>query len=334
MKKATVAIVIGLFLVTTVMAQTLPKATIKQIGFLGKGLAISESDPKDTHEIKIGIATVTVNLTTQGTTQSTDVSAGILYFDNVKYKLKTLTVENKTASGDIYLNDSQVGTFEVALVSKPKVDLWSGSITLNGVNYNLYVLEGKRTMKAVELGDKVSEYCQAHHANENCRDKIGEYCEKNPDDARCVGLLNNYCRAHGEDGRCRQRLREFCKNTPTSEQCSEYCEDHPLVCGIKATKCTDCPDGYRPTDDGFCALNCRKGRKSCQSEIINCPSTTTTTTTTATTSTTTGTTTTTSATTTSTTTTTTETTTTTPTTTTTTETTTTSATTTTTGTGG
>jgi hypothetical protein len=273
MKKATVAIVIGLFLATTVMAQSLPTTHIKEIGFLGKGLAISESDPKDVHEVKMGVATVTVNITNQ----TTDVKAGVLYFDNVKYKLKTLSVENKTASGDIYLNDTNVGSFQITLTSKSKLDLWSGTIILNQVTYNLYMLEGVRTIKAAEVGDKVSDYCQEHHEELNCSSKIKDYCQNNPQDSRCQALLRNFCRNNLQDEQCRQTLKDWCVNHTNAELCKDYCKDNPTVCSVSVQRCSSCPSGYRPTSDGFCAPNCRMGRRNCAQNIINCPTATTTT---------------------------------------------------------
>jgi len=274
MEKITiVAIIAAMLLVTTVMAQTLPNLKIKEIGLFGKGLAISESDPKDVHEIKIGIATFAVTLNSQ----SNDLSAGVLYFDNVRYNLKDVTIDNKTESGNVYLNGTQVGSFQISLTSKPKWELWTGTLTLNTQNYNLYILEGKRAVKADELGDKVSNYCTAHHEDKNCRDKIKEFCENNQQDSRCVALFKNYCKDHQEDQRCRLVLRDWCPNRPNAELCKEYCKNNPIVCGIHVKKCDSCPDGYRPTDDGFCAPNCGKGRKTCPNNVINCPSATTTT---------------------------------------------------------
>lgn len=275
MEKLTiVAIVAAFFLVISVMAQPLPKPTIKEIGLLGKGLAISESDPKDVHEVKIGIATVTVTLAGQ----NSSLTAGIFYFDNTRYILKDINVSNKTASGDIFQNDTQVGTLQVSLTAKPNTELWSGTITLNSSTYNLYILEGKRAINALELGDKVSNYCTAHHEDQNCSDKINEFCQKNPQDARCIALFRNYCRKHLDEMPCRQTLSDYCTSKPNSDACKEFCQNYPQVCGIPVKKCENCPDGYRPTTDGFCAPNCGKGRKTCPRDVINCPSVTTTTT--------------------------------------------------------
>jgi len=266
--------IVALFLATSVIAVSM-KVSMKEIGLLGKGLAILENDSSDVHEIKIGVASVTVSLADQNTT----LTAGVLYFDDAKYRVRNITVNNKTVSGDVYLNDTQVGFFQVSLTPKNKTELWSGSLTLNSNNYNLYVLQGHRLLKADELADKVSDYCQAHHEDGNCSDKIREYCQNNPQDARCMALFRTHCRTHLEDEQCRENLKDWCTNNPHSELCKDYCELYPSFCGTPVKKCGDCPDGYKPTSDGFCAPNCGKGRKNCPHDVINCPSTTTTTTT-------------------------------------------------------
>jgi hypothetical protein len=272
-KLAIVALATVFLLAISVTAQSLPKVSIKEIGILGKGLAISESDPKDVHEIRIGLATVTVNLEEQ----ITNVTAGVLYFDNSKYTVKGITIDNKTASGDVYKNDTNVGSFQISLTSKVKWDLWIGTLTLNQSDYNLYILEGRRVVKSDELGDKVSNYCTAHHEDKSCKDKIKDFCQNNPQDARCVTLFKNYCRTHLDDEQCRQVLKDWCTTHSISAVCREYCEENPLVCGVTEKKCGNCPEGYRPTDDGFCAPNCWKERKNCPHDVINCPSATTTT---------------------------------------------------------
>jgi len=260
--------------ISTVMAQTMPNISIRKIGLLGKGLAISGSDPKDIHEIKIGVALFAVRTISQ----DTNVSAGIMYFDTTRYILKNIQTSNKTVSADIYQNDTQSGSLQASLVSKPRFNLWAGTITINETTYNLYILEGTRLVKALELADKVSDYCVAHHDDANCSDKIKEYCQNNPTDTRCVVLFRNYCRKNLDDETCRNELKAYCSQKPNSDSdaCKDFCKENPLVCGVKVKKCKNCPDGYKPTADGFCAPSCTR-KKVCAQTVIDCPVTSTTT---------------------------------------------------------
>lgn len=272
-KLALVVFASALFLVTLVAAQTLPKTSIKQIVIFGKGLAISQTNPTDVNEVKIGVATVSVSMSNQ----TTNVTAGVFYFNNTKYTIKNIVLSNKTASGDIYQNDTQAGSFDISLVSKPKFTLWSGNLTLTQV-YNLYILEGTRAVTAGELSDKVSDYCTAHHDDQNCSVKIQDFCQNNPQDSRCLALFRNFCRTNLGDERCRQTMKDWCINHSSSDLCKDYCQNNPLVCSLPVKRCDSCPDGYKPTADGFCAPNCGRNRNACPKDVINCPSATTTTT--------------------------------------------------------
>lgn len=246
-----IAILVISILSISVIAQEFTRPKIKTIGILGRGIAISPSDPKVFKLLKLGIARVIV---TAGGEQ-TELAVGILYLDNETYKLKNVTIGNGTASGNVYLNDTQVGSFEVTSVMKGNLEVWVGTLTISGETWNIYVLEASRKFKPLELGEKVDElceeepdkckgsikgigpaYCEQTPDDPSCREKIRNWCEEHPTDQRCMALLRNYCKFHIEDARCREALREFCLNNTDNEKCKffelelteKFCEKHPL----------------------------------------------------------------------------------------------------------
>jgi len=105
---------------------------------------------------------------------------------------------------------------------------------LNDKDYNVYVIEGVRPIKAGELKEKVSDYCK-NNPDANCAGKIEDYCNNNPEDNRCQALFRAYClNGNMEDTRCRQAFINWCKENPENKHCvpfalkwaKNYCEEH------------------------------------------------------------------------------------------------------------
>jgi len=249
MKKILIASVIALVMLgTLVIAQTItPK--IKIIGVLGRGIAVSTADPTSFKIVKAGIATVRVVIMDE----ETELKVGVLFLDGDKYVLKDIQIGNETVSGNIYSNDTQVGSFNLSLVIRGEHEIWFGSLSVSGQNYNVYVLEGKRPVKPEEVGEKIEDLCEKFpekctaigkgvggypcekEIDKSCREKIREYCEDHPNDARCVSVFREYCRSHLDDARCREGLMGYCKYNPTAKQCEEFCGKHLNVCGVTTT---------------------------------------------------------------------------------------------------
>lgn len=252
MKKLIIALIISITIVGgIVIAQEKLRPRIKTIATLGKGIAISQTDPKDFKLVKAGIATVRLSLAGEGT----ELRVGILFLDNERYKLKNITISDGSVSGNVYLNETQVGSFEASSVMKGNLEVWVGTLTINEETWNIYVLEAPRKIKPIELGWKIADlcgtrpdrckrlikgigpsYCEITPENSSCREKIKNWCEEYPTDQRCIALLRNYCRFHINDSRCRKTLREFCMNNTENEKCrffelkvtEKFCEKYPL----------------------------------------------------------------------------------------------------------
>jgi hypothetical protein len=238
------------FLVIAQSALTKPK--IKTIGVLGRGIAVSTTDPSNFKIVKAGVAIVRVTLAGE----EMELKVGVLFLDGERYKLKDIQIGNKTASGNIYSNDTQVGNFNLSLVIKGDHEIWFGSLSVGGQNYNAYILEGEHLAKAEEVGEKVEDLCEKFPekcteigrgvarqlcekiTDKSCREKIREFCEENPNDARCISIFREYCRSHLEDARCREGLKGYCKVNPQAKQCEEFCEKHPSVCGTTTSTTT------------------------------------------------------------------------------------------------
>ncbi len=208
MKKVFATFVVAtLILAAPILAQELGEVKsvdtqIKSIIHLGKGLAISTSDPKDFSTVKLGLGSVVFR---NGTVNKT-MTSGVMFVDEQKYKVRNITIGEGVLSGKLYLNTTEVGSFSVAESQKGERDVWTGTLELNGKSYNLYVIELKRDFKPAELREKVADYCRENKGDVNCREKIHEYCQNNPDDNRCISLAKSFCKDLTGDARCKQRM--------------------------------------------------------------------------------------------------------------------------------
>ncbi|MBU5688617.1 MAG: hypothetical protein KQA41_00095 [Candidatus Aenigmarchaeota archaeon] len=225
----------------------LGKPIITKIGALGKGMAISTSDPLDFKIAKIGLVQVQVNFSGQILTKET----GLLWLDDEKYQLRNASIQKSAVSADVYLNDSLVGSVNLALVQKNDTSIWVGKASINGKEYNLYILEGNRGFEKQEIKMKVRDFCDENDGNctqiakgignrfcekvndPSCREKIAEFCQENPSDARCVAVMKNYCANNTDDTRCRLMLRDVCKQNPGDTRCLNFCQDNPEACKIQ-----------------------------------------------------------------------------------------------------
>jgi len=222
----------------TVGAQAQVRARIHTMGALGNGLAISQTNPMDFELLKVGIAGVSV---TDANGTETVVKAGVLHFGETKYRLKDVVIGNGTATANIYdINGTtQVGSISLNSYVKGDKEVWAGTLTLNGVTYNAYVIQAARVWKAVEKAEKVKDYCENNPikckavmkalgnilcdpaTDGSCRDKIKTFCEQHPDDNRCKALRLASCALNLEDANCRQDIIENCKNNTDNVICDK-----------------------------------------------------------------------------------------------------------------
>lgn len=225
---------------------TIGKPEITKIGVLGKGIAISGSDLSDFEIIKIGVVDVKVQFNNQTITKQ----AGILWVGQDKYVLKNSVIGNGTLSSEIYINDTKIGNLDLVLVEKDETEVWTGEMTLNNGDYNVYILEGQRKFERNEIKQRLQEFCQGNNINctqiakgignrfcdkiddPSCREKIAEFCEQNPTDQRCIAINRNFCQNNTDDARCRAILKERCIQNPENEECSNFCEAYPEKCRI------------------------------------------------------------------------------------------------------
>ncbi len=227
---------------------------VSALGVLGKGIAVSPSDPMDFMLAKIGLGSVRVTIDGE----AKRAAIGVLILDGVKYRLKEVSVKDGQAAGDIYNDDEQVGSFDVASVEKEDIEVWAGEMDLDGDTYYLYIIEGVRKIRAPELRDKVADYCRNNPDDTNCRDKVEDFCENNPNDARCKAIFRKYCIAgrNMDDMRCREYVRDYCGENPSLRECvtmgieraRTFCENNPdsTLCGKIDDRlvdfCKDNPD--------------------------------------------------------------------------------------------
>ena len=252
---ALVAVVLLSITITVAHNTDTRHSHIKTLGVLGKGIAIDSSDASNFKLIKVGVAAVRIALLDE----ETEIRLGVLFLDDDRYTLKNVVIGNGTTSGDVYKNDTQVGSFNATLVIKGDNEIWYGTLSIGDKNYNVYILEGERKIKADESGEKIREHCADNPErcrdlargignrfcekveDESCREKIEEFCEENPTDQRCVSVFRTFCKDNINDMRCRKELSEICEENPTNEACTAFCEKYPRKCGL-ATNETEVED--------------------------------------------------------------------------------------------
>lgn len=212
---------------------SIPKPKLKFIGALGTGYAINEKDPMDFYILKVAIAKVAITLAGE----HGDVNTGILFLDNIKYRLRNIIIQNGSIEADIYQGGYKVGSVKADLFVKGRYNVWAGSMNLNESSYYIYVTELRRRFKPVEAIDVAVDKCKErpelckgivkkignlpcdNFEDRNCRYKIIDFCKKNPLDKRCLAVRKVYCKLNPEDVRCRNELLEKCEKYPESDEC-------------------------------------------------------------------------------------------------------------------
>ena len=232
LKSSAIAALIAVLLLIVPVMYAQPAVKIKSLFLVGKGIAVSPSDPLDFKLASVGVASIE---TSASSVVDKVLKIGILRLDDEKYRVRNVTRTEGEISGSLYLNKSKVGEFKVSSVMKERTIVWAGTLSLNGKEYYLYILEGIRKIKPIELKDKISDYCKANRNDTNCRERIADYCQKNPDDSRCKEIFRNYCINNSEDIRCREYVRSYCEENPEKRVCrllklrlsAKFCEENP-----------------------------------------------------------------------------------------------------------
>ena len=246
MKRAMSVFMVLLVIISPVMAQqtlgaqTVIKPKIKTIGFLGKGVAVSPDDPMNFMLAKTGIGTLKV----VWAGEETELTIGILVLDDTRYKLKDITLEEGKASGDIFKNNTKVGTFDVSSVSKGNIDVWAGTVVIEDSTYYIYIIEAERPFKPVEIKEKVRAAVKNICASPSpgvasiCRQgNLQNYCMTHPNDEKCKEIFKEYCIKDNKlrDARCRIFVKKYCEEHPEIEDCvlygmkraTDFCKEHP-----------------------------------------------------------------------------------------------------------
>ncbi len=209
-----------------------PKVHIAKMALIGRGVAVNANDPSDFSELKIGVAKVAVDI---GNVQK-NVTAGLLFVDGTKYRLKNSVTGNGTFFSEIFENES-VGTINMSSVIKNGRIMWYGECRLENKTYRVYIVEVSRGFQKSEMSDRLYNYCKENPSDENCKvlKNVKNYCESHPNDVRCQKLEYRYCIRHMDDSRCRAVIASKCKK---NDECSvaisayskRFCSAHPEKC--------------------------------------------------------------------------------------------------------
>ncbi len=240
-------------------SQSVLRPRIKVLGVLGNGIAVSSNDPMDFEVVKAGIATVRIRVLDE----FRNIRVGIMYIGDERYKIKNIVMGNGSISGDLYKNDSQVGSFSIDSYLKGNTEIWAGSLKINEDSYNLYIIQAHRKPKTIEVVENIVDYCKNNPLKckatikavgkqlcdnpsiSSCRDKIKNYCEAHTDDKRCKALYLAYCKYHLKDSRCREKIIEYCKNNPKAAICNYMVTVYPRVTKIRQKIFKKAPRWFR-----------------------------------------------------------------------------------------
>jgi hypothetical protein len=253
---------------------------IETLAVLGNGIAVSPSDAMDFKMVKVGIGTVDVELLGE----TTSITVGIMFLDEVRYKLKEIVIAEGEASGNVYTyssdgTESMVGSFKLQSVMKGDQEIWAGTLTVSGATFHLYVIAATRKVNTNEYKERVADYCIKNPNDENCRDKIADYCENNPNDNRCQKLFMAHC-VQGknlEDARCRDFVNRYCEANPEKGECrtlayrwsNKYCEDNSdaaLCVKINAETVEYC---LKEPNQERCREFCQENPEKCKDVVTN-----------------------------------------------------------------
>lgn len=264
---------------TQLPADEMPeKAYIRTLFFSGTGLATNPLDAMDFFTVKIVTGKVAL-------TDGSLLGKGILVLDETKYRLTELTVEGDSAEAkivsytDLNTTGTEIGSLSLTKIAKPLVDVWAGTMTLEGKEYHFYLTASKRKFNQYEIAEKAKNYCKENPYDEtcksvagylckdnteDCKQKVARYCEDHSDDSRCKEIIRSYCAGNMKDGRCREQVRNYCKENPNSnycqnevvELCKENSEDETCT-NVFGKYCETHSDDSRCTQAGiaFCKNN-------------------------------------------------------------------------------
>lgn len=228
---------------TAIPLVSAPQSIFDKFHLLGKGIAVSTTNSTDIHFMTIGIAEVNLTSLIQKLSQyitlppgiPSSVEIGVFHFDSASYQLKNIALTNDTATADIYLNSTNVGSLNLEWTTRAGRVLWVGSITLNGNSYNAYILEGATPQSTAMNENQIQNGCERDPGQcsqvANSTHAAAIYCTNNPNDTRCTGLKEAYCQTNLDDSNCRPLLFNQCMSTPNSTVCTSACKDHPELCG-------------------------------------------------------------------------------------------------------
>ncbi len=267
MKAYISAVLVAVFLSSVAFANG-NGPTIKTLHAVGKGLAISASDPGDFRLLKIGIARVNVHVLDE----DTEVTVGILKLDEQKYKLKNIDIGNGSITADVFDNNTDVGDLSIASVQKGDTTIWFGTLSISGKNFNVFILEAFRNIKPAELGANVADFCRANRGHRNCRERMEDFCEQNPTDARCKEIFLEFCKSNPDDVRCRERVREFCQERPRDSLCKKilgernekFCEQVADLAEKECERTANACERACKSEDDQCERNCEKTANACE----------------------------------------------------------------------
>lgn len=232
--------------------QRAPRPELQTLGLAGMGIAVSSGNASDFRFVRIGIATVRVPVLDQ----ETEVSAGALLMDDVRYNLRDISIGTGRLSASIFAagrlgesirsGDQKIGTLDLALRPKSGMEVWVGKITLDGVSLNLYILQPSRPPNPMEYGRDVRSHCETNPSacqgvapsgcdpsQPGCRAEIEQYCASNQNDTRCYALQRSHCTGNPNDVRCRNT------EVPShmAAQLTTFCQQKPNLCsGLGTTR--------------------------------------------------------------------------------------------------
>ncbi|MFH1240113.1 MAG: hypothetical protein V1672_02755 [Candidatus Diapherotrites archaeon] len=205
------------------------KMPVKKLHLVGHGLVINTADPMEFMSAQVAAGIVRV----RNSRSVEEISLGVLTLDDNKYRLKNVMLEDGKLTADIYDNtgENQVGDFTLNKYERPGRNVWAGSLTLSDAEYNAYFLGIARTLKPVEVAQKVGEYCGENSDNvlckkvvdcgnaEECKARVSDFCENNSEDAKCKALQKEYCLRNSQDSRCEEYLKGLCEANPQLAHC-------------------------------------------------------------------------------------------------------------------
>jgi len=186
------------------------KPMIDVMHVMGKGIAVNPINLNDFTTLSIVVGSIAMP-------NGSIWIKGIMKSGTNKYWISNIIINDGKLSADI-LNANKVDLGNLNLDKKDGTSIWYGVASIDGRNWQIYLLESNRGFSKDELAEKARTYCKENPNDANCNSLAGYTCKDNL--LECKNKVLIFCREHEDDPRCEALLDRYCDLFPRDVRCT------------------------------------------------------------------------------------------------------------------